>query len=404
MTGVDQFVAARSVLHDITELHARTLALEKLNAEQGVVLNNDLISIVRLRDRKVVWANRAFDRIFGYHPGEMLGQSTAALFLDDEAFEAFARDAYPSLREGKTYRAQLRLRRKDGSIVWTDCSGSMLDPDTSEIMWFALDISEQRKAEELRVRSAELEAENRQLRETQRLHRLLLANMSHELRTPLNAILAFGQMLESGSVKSDSPKYVGYISRIVGSGKHLLGLIDQVLDYAKVESGKMTFDPAPTRVPHELHEVVEMLQPESAARRIAVLVSVDDSVESVITDPLRLKQMLLALVGNAIKFSHEGGSVDLRASVVDDAFWQVDITDRGIGIDEANLARLFSPFVQLSSGSTKTHGGTGIGLALVRLIAQAQGGRIDVRSQLGAGSTFSLILPRALGKEAGAAE
>lgn len=103
---------------------------------------------------------------------------------------------------------------------------------------------------------------------------------------------------------------------------------------------------------------------------------------------LRALSEVYAQSDNAIKFSHEGGSVDVSANIVDDAFWQVAVTDRGIGVEEANLARMFSPFVQLSSGSTKTHGGIGIGSALVRLIAQAQGGRIEVRSRFGAGSTF----------------
>lgn len=398
------FLHSNSVMYDITELHLTRTQLHALALQQGVMLDNDLIGIVRLKDRRILWKNQAMDRIFGYANGDWDDMPSRDLYLDDESHRRAGAELVAALEQGQVFRCQLPMRRKDGSPVWIDASGASLVPGTGEVMMLLADITALKAAEAERLRAASLEAQNFQLRETNRLKSELVANMSHELRTPLNAILGFGQMLESGSVKPDSPKYASYIRRIVSSGKHLLSLIDQVLDFAKVESGKMTFDPEPISVPHALHEVVEMLQADSASRQIAVRVDVDDGVESVITDPLRLKQMLLALVGNAIKFSHEGGSVDLRASVVDDAFWQVDIIDRGIGIEEANLARLFSPFVQLSSGSTKTHGGTGIGLSLVRLIAQAQGGRIEVRSQFGAGSTFSLILPRALGETVGPAK
>ena len=110
--------------------------------------------------------------------------------------------------------------------------------------------------------------------------------------------------------------------------------------------------------------------------------------------------MLLALVGNAVKFSHEGGRVQVDASSLDPVYWKIVVTDHGIGIDEASLPRLFSPFMQLSTGNAKAYAGTGIGLALVRLVALAQGGRIEVHSRPGLGSTFTLILPRVLGSSA----
>jgi signal transduction histidine kinase len=241
------------------------------------------------------------------------------------------------------------------------------------------------------------------LRETNRLKSELLSNMSHELRTPLNAILGIGQMLESGSVESDSPKYPSYVSRIVASGKHLLSLIEHVLDYAEVESGRMVFTPEAINVPHALQEAVEILRADSVPRRVEVHSDIDEGIESVVTDAVRLRQMLLALIGSAVKFSHEGGRVQVGASSVDDQFWQVTVTDQGIGIAEANLPRLFAPFVQLSSGNTKAYDGTGIGLALVRMIAVAQGGRMEVRSQSEQGSTFTLVLPRNLAAPTGSA-
>lgn len=391
-----KFLYSNSVMHDISDLHEARRALSALAAQQGVMLDNELIGMVRAKDRRTRWKNQAMDRIFGYSGAEWEDLPARTLYFDEESYERAGVEIRGAMDQGRACRIQVPMRHKDGRKLWIDVYGVQLSPETGEALMMLSDITPLKSAEEARVRAAELEAQNFQLREMSRLKNEFVANLSHELRTPLNAVLGFGQMLESGAVKPDSPKYANYIGRIVGSGKHLLGLIDQVLDFAKVESGKMAFEPAPIGVPHALHAVVELLRADSSPRQIDVHVDVDEGIESVIGDPVRLRQMLMALVGNAIKFSRDGGSVEVRASVVDDANWQVEVKDHGIGIEAANLSRLFSPFVQLSSGSTKTHGGTGIGLALVRLIAVAQGGRVDVQSELGKGSTFTLVLPRSL--------
>ena len=367
------FLHSNSVMHDITALHEARTQLHRLAQQQGVMLDNDLIGIVRHVNRRTVWKNQAMERIFGYAGDEWHDLPSRILYPDDESHERLGAECQAAWKDGRTYRSQLQMVRKDGSKVWIDVSGALLSRTTGEAMMLLADITPLKAAEEARVRAAELEAQNFQLRETSRLKNELLSNMSHELRTPLNAILGLGQMLESGSVTSDSPKYTSYVSRIVSSGKHLLGLVEQVLDYAKVESGRMVFASEVINVPQALHEAVEMLQADSAARRVELQVEVDEGCESAVTDAMRLRQILLALIGNAIKFSHEGGCVQIGASLVDDLFWQITVTDRGIGIEESSLPRLFSPFVQLSAGSTKAYGGTGIGLALVRIDCPSAG-------------------------------
>ncbi len=389
------FVQSNSVMHDITALHEVRTQLRALAQEQGVMLDNELIGIVRVKDRRTVWKNRAMDRIFGYSGAEWDDMPSRTMYLDAETHERTGVELAAALAQGLTYRRQLQMRRKDGSAIWIDVSCARLSEMSGEVMVLLADITPLRVAEEARVRAAELEAQNFQLRETSRLKSDFVANMSHELRTPLNAILGFGQMLQRRPGTPGTPKDASHADRIVGSGRHLLALIEQVLDYANVESGKMTFEPRSVDVAQALHQAVEMLRVAGEARRIGWQREVDPGLGAVLADPLRLQQMLLALMGNAAKFSHEGGIVRVHASAVDDGFWQVAVTDQGIGIEAKDLPRLFSPFVQLSAGATKTHGGTGIGLALVKLLAQAQGGRIEVQSQPGVGSTFTLILPRA---------
>ena len=135
---------------------------------------------------------------------------------------------------------------------------------------------------------------------------------------------------------------------------------------------------------------------QSAKKQLHLALEVSPDMQQVITDPVRLKQMLLSLLDNAIKFSHPGGQITVRAQWVDQDFWSLQVEDHGIGIAKADLPKLFAPFVQLSSGSTKAYGGTGLGLTLLRRLVLAEGGKVDVRSEPGQGTSFTLTLPRNL--------
>ncbi|MEY4751557.1 MAG: hypothetical protein RIQ60_3771 [Pseudomonadota bacterium] len=389
-----RFLHTSSVFHDITALDEARAQLRVLAQQQGVMLDNELIGIVRLVDRRMVWTNQAMNRIFGYSSSEWRDLPTRALYFDDASHRLVGKELQAALRQGGHYRTHLLMRHKLGHGIWIDVSATRLSADNTEVMLLLADISALKEAEEARVRSIELESQNAQLREVSRLKSEFVANMSHELRTPLNAILGFGQMLKSGRVGPDSPRYASHLEHIVDSGQKLLSLIDQVLDFARAEAGKMVFEPDTVSLPHALYEVVELLQAQAHERQITLQIDVDEGVEAVVTDPLRLRQMLMALTSNAIKYSHLGGKVELRAQLVDAAWWQVTVSDHGIGIASFDLPRLFRPFLQLSAGTTKTHGGTGIGLALVQLLARSQGGRVEVSSTLEEGSTFRIILPR----------
>jgi PAS domain S-box-containing protein len=250
-----------------------------------------------------------------------------------------------------------------------------------------------KEAEQARSELMALEAQNAQLVETGRLKDHFLANMSHELRTPLNAVIGYAHLLQSGTVKPDSPKYLPYLTQIGASGKHLLQLIDSMLSFAKAQSGKMEFRPEKTYIAHAINDVLDMLQDACERKRVVATSLVSSDLIEAEVDPARLRQVLLSLLSNAIKFSNEYGRIDVRANLEGLSDFRIEIEDQGIGIAEADLPRLFNHFHQVSSGHAKTHEGTGLGLALVRKVIEAQGGSVGVRSKLGVGSVFHFTLP-----------
>jgi signal transduction histidine kinase len=248
--------------------------------------------------------------------------------------------------------------------------------------------------EEMQLRAVTLEAENRRVCETTRLKSEFHASMSHELRTPLNAIIGFAALMRKDRNGSLSPEYRGYMDDILTSARHLLELIDDVLDLAKVEAGKMELRPVTVDLTTLSREVADVVRALAAAKRLRIDVSVDPRARTVVTDPQRLKQILYNYLSNAIKFTAEGGQVSLRIGPEGEDRFRLDVQDTGIGIAPEHFNKLFVEFQQLDSSAAAKHRGTGLGLALTRQIVEAQGGRVEVQSAPGKGSTFSAVLPR----------
>jgi len=255
------------------------------------------------------------------------------------------------------------------------------------------DVGEERRAEDLRQRAAELELENRRIAEASRLKSEFLASMSHELRTPLNAILGFAELLRDRRVSPTSPEHDEFVRDIVTSGRHLLQLINDLLDLAKVEAGRLDLRPVPVSVGAITREVVAILRHPAAARGIAVTIDIDPDLVDVVVDPARLRQVLYNYLSNAIKFSPDRTRVQVRALAHGDTF-RLEVEDEGPGIAPVDLGRLFVEFQQLEGGLGRKHPGTGLGLALTRRLVEAQGGTIGVLSTPGRGSVFHAVLPR----------
>ena len=221
-----------------------------------------------------------------------------------------------------------------------------------------------------------------------------LANMSHELRTPLNAIIGYDEAMLGGMVGAFTPKQTELLGRIQHNSRRLLGLINDVLDLSKIESGSLEIFLAPMSPPKVVTETVESLRSLAHENKIALEVEIrDDLPELVLGDANKLQQILVNLVSNAIKFTEKGG-VTVTAGASDSDHWQVTVRDTGIGIAPDALNYIFEPFRQADSSETRKHKGTGLGLSITKRLAEKMGGAIAVESTPGSGSTFTVTLPR----------
>jgi signal transduction histidine kinase len=267
----------------------------------------------------------------------------------------------------------------------------------------ALDDINQRQREALALR--EIEAKNLQLEEASRMKSEFLANMSHELRTPLNAIIGFSEVLKDGLLGELLAQQQDYVTDIFNSGTHLLSLINDILDLSKVEAGKMALTLAPLPLMPLLQAGLQVLRDKAAAHHILLSLEMAPDLHAhgeIWLDERKTKQIVFNLLSNAVKFTPDGGAVQVQVrrvlgATVDNAHWdhylEISVRDTGIGISEQDMARLFQPFTQIDSTLARGYEGTGLGLVMVRRLAELQGGSVALHSVQGQGSTFTVWLP-----------
>ena len=237
----------------------------------------------------------------------------------------------------------------------------------------------------------EIQDKSRQLEEASQHKSQFLANMSHELRTPLNAILGYTELMADGAYGEPSEKMLGILKRLEANGKHLLGLINDVLDLSKIEAGQLVLELSDYCVQDIAQTVRSTLEPLAADKKLAFKLELAPELPPGHGDGRRLTQVLINLVGNAIKFT-DAGEVAIKAEANDGSF-HVSVCDTGPGISAADQAKLFQEFQQADNAITKKKGGTGLGLAISKRIIEMHGGKIWVQSQPGQGSTFTFTLP-----------
>lgn len=337
-------------------------------------------------------------RIFCYTRDELLGQSTRILYPSDADFSTVGAEISSAKGPDRAFRSQVKMQHKDGRPLWIDLSRVLLPVATGKSLGPLVDITPLKEAGENRITAIALDAENAQLRETNRLKDLVLANLSHELRTPLSAAVGLSQLMMSGAVAPDSSKCVRFAAQINSSGWDLLRLIDTMLDFARIESGKIELRPKPVKLALAVCDVVGILREKIERRRIELDLDLDldTDVDDVTIDPTRLRQVLAGCLDKAVKFSPEGERVVVRSAAEGGDRFRIEIEDHVPGVAQSDLPGLFVCFHRISVRNTNTQAGTGLGLALVRRVVEAQSGMVGVQSALGRVRVFSFSLPRRL--------
>jgi two-component system, cell cycle sensor histidine kinase PleC len=230
-----------------------------------------------------------------------------------------------------------------------------------------------------------------------------IANMSHELRTPLNAIIGFSDMLVTNTV-SGPQKVFDYSGYIKQAAEHLLALINGILDVSKIQAGRLQVDPEPINLTPLLQSCILIADAKAKEKNIAVECHVAEKLPLLLADPLRLKQILINLISNAVKFTPDWGRVRVDAAVQMEGFATISVTDTGPGMDQAEIETALSPFGQVDSGFDKRHEGTGLGLPIAFALARLHGGELRIQSAKGAGTRVTVFIPFSINSKAAAAQ
>jgi PAS domain S-box-containing protein len=347
-----------------------------------------LVKRVTVPDREISYVSPNIERLLGVTQEQALAPGFHGAMLHPEDRELLDA-ALDRLADGSSNREEIehRLAPIAGVYRWVS---AILVPEADNdgrvvaVLGYFLDIDERRRAGEARREAQEAaETANRSKSE-------FLSRMSHELRTPLNAVLGFGQVLELDELTDDQRLSVG---QILKGGRHLLGLINEVLDISRIEAGELALSPEPVLASELITEVADLMRPVAAQRGIQLVVDRTDLRDRyVFADRQRAKQILLNLLSNAVKYNRSRGTVAVSCAQPSDTTVRINVADTGHGIAAERLGRLFTPFERLGAEATDIEG-TGIGLALSQRLAEAMGGDLTATSTVGHGSTFSVDLP-----------
>ena len=345
-----------------------------------LVVNSPVAIVTADTNQNVVECNPAFERLFGFTEAEVVGQNLDALITTEETridAEAYTQQTL-SMRPVKIISQR---RRKDGSLVDVEVLGVPVIVDGVQLGLMALyhDISE--------LLSARREAEAANGAKSQ-----FLASMSHELRTPLNAIIGYSEMVEEELRDRGGDPLLADVEKVEAAGRHLLALINDVLDLSKIEAGKMELFVESFDVSDVVQDVASTVRPLVERNKNTLSVEIADGVGEMRSDMTRLRQVLLNLLSNASKFA-ESSTIHLRVRRTSDAQMVFEVRDHGIGMTPEQVAGLFQAFTQAEKSTSRRFGGTGLGLAISRHFCRMMGGDIAVTSAVGDGSTFSVTVP-----------
>ncbi|HEV7387389.1 MAG TPA: ATP-binding protein [Gemmatimonadaceae bacterium] len=337
--------------------------------------------------------NQGAQRIKGYTADEIIGRHFSVFYTDQaNSIGHPQHELEIATRDGRFEEEGWRVR-KDGTMFWASVIITAVRDETGTLLGFAKvtrDLTERRNAEQRNLadarRLAEAESANAAKAE-------FLTAMSHELRTPLNAIGGYTELLTLGLGGPVTAEQSDYLERIRHSQQHLMGIISDLLNFSRIEAGHITYDIAPVPLISAINSAIPLIQPQTEAKGVFLTADPTNSDCVALADRAKVDQILLNLLSNAVKFTNAGGTIRIQC-LANEKNVLMNVIDTGVGIPADKLEAIFEPFVQLGRSLSSAHEGTGLGLAISRDLARAMSGDLTVTSKSGAGSTFTLRLPR----------
>lgn len=374
------------VIMNITQRKELEAQLQKTSSEREAILNNALVGIVLSAGGTLEWVNEKFAHMLGYPRGELLGRPFPSILPDQDAYREFREEARRVLRETGAYSREMQLRRADGGLFWVEMGGSCVrpnDPD-SGVIWTSLDITGRKQSED------EMREALEQQKALNELRSRFVAMTSHEFRTPLAAIMSAEELLRHYGDRLAQPEREEILGSIAAGVQRMSGMMDRVLLLGQADAGMLEFQPQRIRLAPLCRQFVEEARAQQPHDRREVKLSIADDAGEGSYDEKLLRHIFGNLLSNAIKYSPGGGEVHFRVKR-EDEHTVFEVADQGIGIPPDEVGHLFESFHRASNvGAIQ---GTGLGLAIVKNAVDMHGGRIEVRSKLGEGTTFRVSLP-----------
>ncbi|MGR3762147.1 PAS domain-containing protein [Roseobacteraceae bacterium NS-SX3] len=359
------------------------LSLVAKHASDSIILTD--------ADTRILWVNDAFTKVTGYSAEEAIGSTPADLLNGPRTDEHVIRQIEEHKARGEPFHTEVLNYTKSGEETWIDTN---LVPILDENGRVDLIIGIERDITEVKARERELADAKLAAEKADRAKSEFLANMSHEIRTPMNGIMGMAELLAEAGLPPEERQYVETIRH---SSDALLKIINDILDLSRLEAGKLAILPADFDLRHCIGGAVDLLRPKARSKGLTLSVSYDDGLPARLRgDDGRLRQILVNLVGNAVKFTSSGGvSVRVGQDAGDPCRLVIEVEDTGIGISASQAAHVFDRFSQADTATTRSFGGTGLGLTISRVLAERMGGGISLRSELGRGSCFRLTVQMA---------